>query len=98
MRKEMIVELAEAPVFEIGDKVRSKKMIRNDGTYPGIEIGKTLIEEGDIGYVQNVGEFLQQFWIYSVDFVEKGQLVGMRAKELELIKANKDYEAEDAER
>lgn len=95
MRKEEIVELAGPPVFSIGDKVRSKKMVRNDGTYPGIDIGKTLIEEGDVGYIQNVGEFLQQFWIYSVDFYEKGQLVGMRAKELELIQANSDFEDDE---
>jgi len=29
------VELDSPPTFEIGEKVRIKKLIRNDGTFPG---------------------------------------------------------------
>ncbi len=34
------------------------------------------------GYVISINTFLQQFYIYAVDFVESGHRVGMRAKEL----------------
>jgi nitrogen fixation protein NifZ len=41
-----------------------------------------LVHKGDIGYVQSIGTFLQQFYIYAVEFVGSGHKVGMRAKEL----------------
>ncbi|MDR3436167.1 nitrogen fixation protein NifZ [Telmatospirillum sp.] len=85
MRKEMIVEINDPPVYALGQKVRAKKGVRNDGTFPGYNIGDHLISEGDIGYINNIGTFLQQFYIYGVDFVDRGRMVGMRAKELELV-------------
>ena len=39
------VELDSPPTFEIGEKVRIKKLIRNDGTFPGKEIGETLVRK-----------------------------------------------------
>jgi nitrogen fixation protein NifZ len=36
------IELNSPPVFEIGQKVRVKKLIKNDGTFPGREIGEVL--------------------------------------------------------
>lgn len=53
------LELGLEPVFEIGDKVRLRKLIKNDGTFPGLEIGTVLAKKGDIGYVVSVGTFLQ---------------------------------------
>jgi nitrogen fixation protein NifZ len=41
-----------------------------------------LVNKGEIGYVININTFLQQFYIYAVDFVDSGHRVGMRAKEL----------------
>lgn len=78
-----IVELNAPPVFDYGQKVRSKKNVRNDGTYPKKEIGEILVKKGDVGYVVSIGTFLQQFYIYAVDFYERGHLVGMKARELE---------------
>lgn len=83
MRKETVVELDDPPCFNYGEKVRSKKVIRNDGTFPRREIGEVLVRKGDVGYVASIGTFLQQFYIYGVYFPEKGYLVGCRAKELE---------------
>lgn len=80
-----IVELTADPVFNYGEKVRSTKTVRNDGTYPGKDIGEILVRKGDVGYVTSIGTFLQQFYIYAVDFVDTGHRVGMRAKELEAI-------------
>lgn len=85
MRKEQIVEINDHPLYGFGQKVRSKKNVRNDGTVVGSEIGDILVSKGDVGYVNSIGTFLQQFYIYGVDFVERGRIVGMRAKELELV-------------
>lgn len=85
MRAESVVELGSDPDFTYGQKVRSIKNVRNDGTYHGKEIGEILVKKGDIGYVNSIGTFLQQFYIYGVDFYERGHVVGMRGKELELL-------------
>lgn len=78
-----VVELNDPPKFNYGDKVRSKKTVRNDGTFPGKDIGEILVKKGDVGYVTSIGTFLQQFYIYGIDFTVYGYRVGMRAKELE---------------
>ncbi|MGD9787911.1 MAG: nitrogen fixation protein NifZ [Sulfuricellaceae bacterium] len=77
-----IVELDGPPDFEYGQKVRSLKNVRNDGTFPGMEIGDVLVKKGDVGYVASIGTFLQQFYIYGVDFYERGYIVGMKGREL----------------
>jgi hypothetical protein len=79
------VELDGPPMFDYGQKVRSRKNIRNDGTFPGKEIGEVLVKKGEEGYVTSIGTFLQRFYIYGVDFVDRGCRVGMRSKELELV-------------
>jgi nitrogen fixation protein NifZ len=79
------VEIASEPVFEYGEKVRSRKNVRNDGTFPGKEIGEVLVKKGDVGYVASIGTFLQQFYIYGVDFPERGYKVGMKKKELDPV-------------
>ena len=79
-----IVELDGPPAFGYGDKVRSLRNIRNDGTFPGKDIGDILCKRGEEGYVVSIGTFLQQFYIYGVEFVSTGHRVGMKRKELEL--------------
>ena len=76
------VELDGPPRYDYGDKVVSRFNIRNDGTYRGKEIGELLVKKGDVGYVASIGTFLQQFYIYGVDFYERGTLVGMKSREL----------------
>lgn len=76
------VELASPPRFSYGERVVSRSVVRNDGTYRGCDIGDLLVNKGEIGYVININTFLQQYYIYAVDFVESGHRVGMRAKEL----------------
>lgn len=76
------IELAGPPRFQYGERVVARSVIRNDGTYNGRDIGEVLVHKGEIGYVVNINTFLQQFYIYAVDFVESGHRVGMRAKEL----------------
>ncbi len=81
-REDDTVEIAHPPRFEMGERVASRSVIRNDGTYTGYDIGDVLVHKGDIGYVRSIGTFLQQFYIYAVEFTETGHQVGMRAKEL----------------
>ena len=76
------VELTGDPQFEYGQKVRACKQVRNDGTFPGRELGDLLVRKGDTGYVKTIGTFLQQFYIYGIDFPERGLIVGMKAREL----------------
>lgn len=77
------------PSFEYGDQVRVIRNVRNDGTYPGLDIGAPLVKRGSVGHVQNVGTYLQDQVIYSVHFLEDGIMVGCR--EEELIPAEADW-------
>jgi nitrogen fixation protein NifZ len=81
------VELDGPPSFEYGAKVRSRYVVRNDGSYRGKEIGEVLVKKGEVGYVVSIGTFLQQFYIYSVEFLGTGNRVGMKRKELEIAEA-----------
>lgn len=90
-----IVEINDAPVFYYGEKVRSKRVIKNDGTFPGKEIGDILVRKGEEGYVVSIGTFLQQFYIYGVEFIESGHRVGMKRKELEPMEEAEDIALEE---
>jgi nitrogen fixation protein NifZ len=81
-RDDGTVELVEPPRFAIGERVLARSRVRNDGTYAGRDIGEVLVERGDVGYVRSIGTFLQQFYIYAVEFPQRGAPVGMRAREL----------------
>jgi nitrogen fixation protein NifZ len=81
------MELNDPPAFDYGTKVRARRTIRNDGTFCGKDIGEVLCNKGEEGYVVNIGTFLQQFYIYGVEFLGSGHRVGMKRKELELVDA-----------
>ena len=81
-RDDDIIEIALPPRFQMGERVISRSVIRNDGTYGGKDIGDVLVNRGDVGFVRSIGTFLQQFYIYAVEFPDSGHQVGMRAKEL----------------
>jgi nitrogen fixation protein NifZ len=76
------IETQSEPKFIPGEHVRSTKYVKNDGTYPGKDIGDELVRKGDVGYVRDVGIFLQRYYIYAVEFIDRGTIVGMRAREL----------------
>jgi nitrogen fixation protein NifZ len=90
-----IVELNGPPFFNYGDKVRSKRNVKNDGTYRGKDIGDILCRKGDEGYVVSIGTFLQQFYIYGVEFIGTGNRVGMKLRELEAVEEPGDPELEE---
>jgi len=75
--------------FDYGDSVRVVRNVRNDGTYPGLDMGAFLVRRGSVGYVQNVGTYLQDQVVYSVHFMDEDKLVGCR--EEELIGANEPW-------
>lgn len=81
-RDDDVIEVADPPRFKFGERVVSRTTIRNDGTFNGKDIGDVLVTKGDVGYITSIGTFLQQFYIYAVEFTAHGYKVGMRAKEL----------------
>jgi nitrogen fixation protein NifZ len=89
-----IVELDGPPAFDYGEKVVSRKNIRNDGTVLGFDVGDILVNKGDIGYVKSIGSFLQQYYIYGIDFVDRGRVIGM--KQRELLSLDYPADADDA--
>ncbi|WP_040594262.1 nitrogen fixation protein NifZ [Mesorhizobium metallidurans] len=82
LAREQEVEIRRPPQFQPGERVRATRHVRNDGTYPGREIGENLVRKGEEGYVRDIGTFLQQFFIYAVEWIDRGTVVGMRAREL----------------
>lgn len=91
-----VVELNEPPRFTYGQRVRTKRTVRNDGTYCGKDVGDILAKKGEEGYVCNIGTFLQQFYIFGVEFIQTGNKVGMKSKELEAV--DDEDEAADAKK
>lgn len=63
--------------------MRVLRNVRNDGTYPGMDVGQLLVRRGSVGYVRDRGTFLQDQIIYSVHFLEQDRLVGCREEELQ---------------
>jgi nitrogen fixation protein NifZ len=68
--------------FDFGESVRVTRNVRNDGTYPGMEVGTLLIRRGSVGNVIEVGTFLQDQVIFTVHFLNHGRMVGCRLEEL----------------
>jgi nitrogen fixation protein NifZ len=83
--REEEIEIHGEPVFWPGARVRSTRYVKNDGTYAGRDIGEVLVRKGAVGYVRDIGTFLQRYYIYAVEFVEMGTVVGMRGRELALV-------------
>lgn len=68
--------------WDFGAPVRLTRNVRNDGTYPGLDTGAPLVRRGSIGYVVDVGTFLQDQIIYSINFLDEDKIVGCREEEL----------------
>src|SRR6266568_3746787 len=93
-RDSEVVELNGPPAFNYGEKVRARRMVRNDGTYGGRDIGDVLVKKGEEGYVFSIGTFLQQYYIYGVEFAVSGTRVGMKRRELESVDVVEEMELE----
>lgn len=70
------------PRYDYGIEVRLIRNVRNDGTYPGEEVGRLLVRSGEIGVIYDVGSYLQDQIIYRVHFLGAGRTVGCREEEL----------------
>lgn len=70
------------PIFDYGTEVRLIRNVRNDGTYPGEDVGKLLVRRGEVGSIYDVGTYLQDQIIYRVHFLTAGRTVGCREEEL----------------
>ena len=68
--------------WDLGEDVRVIRNVRNDGTYPGEQIGALLIRRGSTGTVIDIGTFLQDQIIYTVHFLDVDRIVGCREEEL----------------
>jgi nitrogen fixation protein NifZ len=87
--REEEIEVYKPPLFRPGTKVRANRQVKNDGTMAGREIGEIVVKKGDVGYVRDVGMYLQRYYVYAVEFIDRGSVVGMRARELESFEAGK---------
>jgi nitrogen fixation protein NifZ len=77
-----VSEIDMKPLYELGQEVRVIRNVRNDGTFPGRDPGELLLRRGATGFVRDIGTFLQDEIIYSVDFIKYGYRVGCREPEL----------------
>ena len=75
----------QQPRFDYGDEVRVIRTLRNDGTFPGMNTGAKLIQRGSVGFVRDVGRFLQDQIVYAVHFLDDDRVVGCREEELQPI-------------
>jgi nitrogen fixation protein NifZ len=68
--------------WDYGDAVRVLRNVRDDGTFPGADVGELLIQRGSVGHVIDFGTFLMDQVIYSVHFVDVDRVIGCREEEL----------------
>jgi nitrogen fixation protein NifZ len=89
----------EEPKFKEGQKVRLVEDIVNDGTYPHAPIGTLMMPKGQIGYIKDMGEFLQVIRVYEVHFVGSNmevEIVGCREHELEAMDDGCDVDSSES--
>jgi nitrogen fixation protein NifZ len=83
--------------FALGQKVKLLTDIVNDGTYPHLPIGALMMPKGSVGYIKQVGEFLQVIRVYEVHFMSiesEIEVVGCREFELEAMEEMCDTQQE----
>lgn len=96
VRDSDVIELDGPPLFNLGEKVKANRTVRNDGTYAGKEIGDVLAKKGEVGYVVSIGTFLQQFYVYGVEFLQTGNRVGMKCKELDSVDVRTELDGQQS--
>ncbi len=92
---------APEPKFSVGQKVKLLSDISNDGTYPHAPVGATMIKKGAVGYIKEIGEFLQVVRVYEVHFFGAEdalvEIIGCRENELEALEPYKSEMQEERE-
>jgi len=77
--------------FSFGQKVELISDVVNDGTYPHAKIGDLMMPKGSVGYIKDVGEFLQVIRVYEVHFIGTDtelEIIGCREHELQFATDN----------
>lgn len=85
----------EEAKFQEGQKVKLVEDIVNDGTYPHAKIGTLMMPKGSVGYIKDMGEFLQVIRVYEVHFIGSNmevEIIGCREHELEAVDDGCDNE------
>jgi nitrogen fixation protein NifZ len=67
--------------FELGERVRAARPLRNDGTYPHRSIGEILVSEGDTGFVIEIVRVCDGTY-YAVEFVDRAVVLEARSRDL----------------
>lgn len=91
----------EEAKFRTGEKVKLLEDVVNDGTYPHAKIGTLMMPKGSIGYIKDVGEFLQVIRVYEVHFFGSGmevEIIGCREHELESMEDGGFVDEDELER
>ena len=89
----------EEPKFKVGQKVKLLEDVVNDGTYPHAKIGTLMMPKGQIGYIKDMGEFLQVIRVYEVHFIGSNmevEILGCREHELEAMDDGCDEETTES--
>jgi nitrogen fixation protein NifZ len=89
----------DEPKFRMGQKVKLLDDIVNDGTYPHAKIGTLMMPKGSVGYIKDMGEFLQVIRVYEVHFIDAGvelEIIGCREHELEAVDDGCDEETTES--
>lgn len=89
----------EEPKFKVGQKVALLEDVVNDGTYPHAKIGTLMMPKGSVGYIKDMGEFLQVIRVYEVHFFGtemEVEIIGCREHELESLDDECDEETTES--
>lgn len=89
----------DEPKFRMGQKVRLVSDVVNDGTYPHAKIGTLMMPKGSVGYIKDMGEFLQVIRVYEVHFIDAGvelEIIGCREHEIEAVDDGCDEETTES--
>jgi len=90
----------DEPKFCMNQKVELLKDIVNDGTYPHSKIGQIMMKKGSVGYIKDMGDFLQVIRVYEVHFLGQNtevEVIGCREHELKALEKKDKAEAQESE-
>lgn len=89
----------EEAKFRMGQKVKLVSDVVNDGTYPHAKIGELMMPAGSVGYIKDMGEFLQVIRVYEVHFIGTNtvlEIIGCREHELAAVDDGCDEETTES--
>jgi nitrogen fixation protein NifZ len=90
----------DEPKFHTGQKVKLLEDVVNDGTYPHSKIGTLMMKKDSVGYIKDMGDFLQVIRVYEVHFFGTDMevdCIGCREHELQALEEENFSEATEGE-